>query len=283
MTLEALIEDRLRLFEGFSGIDEEDAGTRTLHQEAMVGIGEQISHLTDRIEELNPSPKPTSGIWLQRQEWISEWSRSLARTCTAMSKHQEYAASARAPVLITGSDTRVLLRHPDRSDEAAYAELVRLSRELHQPWEPLAMEGAPEPDSPEAFRIWLEGNRDSRTERLLLCRRDDGALVGRFHLNEIVRGAFDSAYLSYWVGAPFASQGYMTEGFLLLLQWAFVDLRLHRLEANIQPSNRPSLALIKRAGFRREGFSPRYLKIAGQWSDHERWALTKEDWQAQMK
>ncbi len=200
-----------------------------------------------------------------------------------MSSHQEDTTSTSAPVLITGSDTRVLLRHPDKSDEASYRDLVRLSRELHQPWEPLAAEGAPEPDSPEAFRIWLEGNRDPRTERLLLCRRDDGALVGRFHLNEIVRGAFDSAYLSYWVGAPFAGQGYMAKGILLLLQWAFVDLGLHRLEANIQPSNMPSLTLIKRAGFHREGFSPRYLKIAGQWSDHERWALTREDWQAQAK
>jgi ribosomal-protein-alanine N-acetyltransferase len=64
----------------------------------------------------------------------------------------------------------------------------------------------------------------------------------------------------------------------LALHYAFVRLKLHRLEANIQPGNQPSLALVTRLGFQREGFSPRYLKIAGRWRDHERWALLAEDW-----
>jgi ribosomal-protein-alanine N-acetyltransferase len=60
----------------------------------------------------------------------------------------------------------------------------------------------------------------------------------------------------------------------------FRDLRLHRVEANIQPHNAPSIALVRRAGFTREGYSPRYLKVAGRWRDHERWALTVETWKA---
>jgi len=70
----------------------------------------------------------------------------------------------------------------------------------------------------------------------------------------------------------------MTEALQLALRRAFMVLGLHRVEANIMPANLASIALVKRAGFQREGYSARYLKIAGRWADHERWALTVEDW-----
>jgi ribosomal-protein-alanine N-acetyltransferase len=75
----------------------------------------------------------------------------------------------------------------------------------------------------------------------------------------------------------------MTEALTLTLRIAFRRLRLHRVEANIQPGNRASIALVRRAGFRREGLSPRYLKIGGRWRDHERWALTVEDWRRRSR
>jgi ribosomal-protein-alanine N-acetyltransferase len=70
----------------------------------------------------------------------------------------------------------------------------------------------------------------------------------------------------------------MREGLHLVIDRCFDDLRLHRLEANIQPSNERSIALVRGLGFRKEGLSRRYLKIGGRWRDHERWALLVDEW-----
>jgi len=108
---------------------------------------------------------------------------------------------------------------------------------------------------------------------LVAVRRSDGALVGVFNFSNVVRGAFRSAYLGYYAFAPHTGQGYMTEALQLVVREAFGTLGLHRLEANIQPGNLASIALARRCGFEKEGFSPRYLKVGGRWRDHERWAI----------
>lgn len=113
---------------------------------------------------------------------------------------------------------------------------------------------------------------------LLACRCEDDGLVGVFDLSQIFYGIMQSAYLGYYALAPHARRGYMRDGLALMLHYAFRTLRLHRLETNIQPANQRSIALVRRAGFVREGYSRRYLKIDGRWRDHERWALLVEDW-----
>ncbi len=105
-------------------------------------------------------------------------------------------------------------------------------------------------------------------------RRDpDPVIVGVINLNNIVRGSFLNASLGYYAGLPYAGQGYMTSGLKAAVRFAFDGLGLHRLEANIQPNNAPSINLVKRCGFVNEGFSPNFLYIAGAWRDHERWAI----------
>lgn len=165
---------------------------------------------------------------------------------------------------------RVRLADPRPDDRSEFLALVEASVDLHRPW-------TYPPGDQASYRRLLERNRADNFYALLARRIEDDAIVGLFEFSEIVRGGFQNAYLGYWVGAPYAGQGYMREGMQLALRFAFTDLRLHRVEANIQPSNRPSLALAKRSGFRREGFSPRYLKIGGRWRDHERWAILAED------
>jgi [ribosomal protein S5]-alanine N-acetyltransferase len=169
--------------------------------------------------------------------------------------------------------SRVYLRTPEHADQAEFISLMRTSRSFHRPW-------ATAPTDEEAFAAYLADSRRPDFEAMLVCRREDRAILGFFNLSHITRGSLQSAYLGYAVGSPYAHQGYMREGIDLVLRVAFLTLYLHRIEANIQPGNHASIALARGAGFTREGFSPRYLKIGGRWRDHERWAVLAEDWRA---
>ena len=114
---------------------------------------------------------------------------------------------------------------------------------------------------------------DERYFGWLVCVRGSGTIAGVINLNEVVRGSFHSAYLGYYAFAGFERRGLMHAGLSAVVRHSFRVLRLHRLEANIQPGNRASIALAKSCGFIKEGYSPRYLKIGGRWRDHERWAI----------
>ncbi len=171
---------------------------------------------------------------------------------------------------------RVFLRPPVGSDRDEFIPLMRSSRSFHRPW-------ATAPTDDDRFAAYIADSMRPDFEALLVCRLGDGAILGFFNLSQIVRRALQSAYLGYAVGKPYAGQGYMREGLELVLRRAFTELRLHRIEANIQPGNHASIALAKGAGFRREGFSPRYLKIGGRWRDHERWAILADDWRVNLE
>ena len=167
--------------------------------------------------------------------------------------------------------SRVELLEPRPGDRAAWCGLVRANRRFFAGRVSTAATAS-------AFAAVLARAGNPAGEYRLIWRKADDELLGAIALSEIVRGKFQSGYLGYYLGAPYTGQGYMAEAVQLMLAIAFRQLRLHRVEANIQPTNRASIRMIKRAGFRREGYSPRYLKIAGQWRDHERWALLAEEW-----
>ena len=165
------------------------------------------------------------------------------------------------------------MRRPSALDQARFLDAARRSQAFLRRW-------APPPGTPKAYRAYLQRLGKPTHEGRFVVLRASRELVGVINVSEIVHGAFRSAYLGYYAFVPHAARGYMTEGLALALRWAFRELHLHRVEANIQPGNEASRALVRRLGFRREGFSPRYLRIAGRWRDHERWALLAEDWRA---
>jgi ribosomal-protein-alanine N-acetyltransferase len=167
------------------------------------------------------------------------------------------------------SPPRVLLRPPNAEDRDAFLAAVRRSRSLHHPW-------VQPPSTAERYDAYLRSLGQPSRAGFFLCLRETGDLAGVVNLSEIVRGIFQSAYLGYYAFVPHAGQGLMAEGLTLALREAFGRMRLHRLEANIQPENRASIALVEKLGFRKEGYSPRYLKINGRWRDHERWAVLRE-------
>jgi [ribosomal protein S5]-alanine N-acetyltransferase len=177
---------------------------------------------------------------------------------------------------MTVGKTRVVVRSLTAADRDAFVSAMRASRSFHHPWV------AP-PSTDAAFDSLLVRARGESVEAMVACRREDGVILGYFNLSQIIRGPFQSAFLGYGGVAEYRGRGYMTEGMMLVLRRAFGELRVHRVEANIQPGNDQSIALARRCGFVREGFSERYLKVGGRWRDHERWAIRAEQWRAQWR
>ncbi|WP_233579138.1 GNAT family N-acetyltransferase [Micromonospora sp. BL4] len=167
--------------------------------------------------------------------------------------------------LRTGDNAAI--RRPRPTDRDEFVAAARRSRELHHPW--LAA-----PDSPEEYDRYLSRIRRRDSSGYLICDRVSGDIAGYVTISGIVLGALRGGYLGYAAFQPYSGTGHASAGLALVIDHAFGLLGLHRLEANIQPGNEPSLRVARKLGFRLEGFSPDYLFIDGAWRDHERWAIT---------
>jgi len=168
----------------------------------------------------------------------------------------------------------VAIRALAAGDCAEFIAAVRRSHALHRSWV------APKAKTTKDFATYLKRFSSDRNFGFLVIHRSSGAIAGVININEVIRGAFQCGALGYYAFSPYAGKGLMREGMLLVLKHAFGKLKLHRVEANIQPGNRASIALVRRCGFVREGLSRRMLKVCGKWRDHERWALLVEDFRA---
>jgi ribosomal-protein-alanine N-acetyltransferase len=166
---------------------------------------------------------------------------------------------------------RVIIRPPQLGDFDEFVSAVRRSRKLHGLWiQPKATDKS-------SFTKYLARFSSDRNCGFLVIHRVTKEIIGVININEIIRGAFQNGSLGYYAFEPHAGKGLMREGMLLVVKHAFGALHLHRLEANIQPANHASIALVKKCGFVCEGLGRRLLKVRGRWQDHERWALLAED------
>ncbi|MEW1614886.1 MULTISPECIES: GNAT family protein [unclassified Streptomyces] len=175
-----------------------------------------------------------------------------------------------APYLAEGP--RTALRRFTGADAAEFTARARESRAHHHPW-------LFPPERTGTYAAYTGTlARDPAREGFLVCERGaggaDGAIAGFININNIVLGGFRCGALGYGAFAHAVGRGLMGEALGLVMDLAFGPLGLHCLEANIQPGNAASIALVRRAGFRLEGFSPDFLHIDGAWRDHERWAIT---------
>jgi ribosomal-protein-alanine N-acetyltransferase len=161
---------------------------------------------------------------------------------------------------------RIQLQRVVQADAPALIAANKESQAHHLPWVTSFTDQA-------GFDAWFGRSITGPNVSLIARELDTGGITGVINISEIAMGAFQSAYLGYYGMVQYSRQGLMTQALRQAIAFAFTDLGLHRVEANIQPGNVGSIALVKKLGFKQEGFSERYLKIGGQWRDHERWAL----------
>ena len=174
--------------------------------------------------------------------------------------------------------TTTSIRELRPSDAEELLELRLRNREFFAPWEPVP---APGHFTLAGQRLEIEHcARDARDGRAYTFGIFDAsnALVGRVALTSVVRMSWCNANLGYYVGREHNGRGHATDAVRLALTFAFRDAGLHRVQAGVMPANGASLRVVEKAGLRREGYAPRYLRIAGRWEDHVLFAVTAEEW-----
>jgi ribosomal-protein-alanine N-acetyltransferase len=167
--------------------------------------------------------------------------------------------------------SNVAIKRLDEGDRNEFLALTQASRTLHAEW-------IQPPLDDQDFEALFQRTKEANFIALAVLEGPTYRLAGLITLSQIFYGPFQSAYMGYWLGEGYAGRGVMTEAMRLALHFALQEIALHRLEANIQPGNLRSIALVKRVGFVLEGYSQKYLNILGEWRDHERWAIHKEIW-----
>lgn len=172
---------------------------------------------------------------------------------------------------------RMELRLPQHSDFIAWARLRRESRDFLTPWEPLWARDHLTRKSFTNRVYWAMRAARNETALPFFLMRHDGVLLGALTLDNIRRGPAQMATIGYWIGAPYARQGYMREAIGAVVHHAFAVMDLSRIEAACLPENTASRHLLERAGFKYEGVAQAYLQIDGRWRNHVLYANLRRD------
>lgn len=166
---------------------------------------------------------------------------------------------------------RLILRTLDESHAEKVLEYHLLNQDFLSAWEPVRDDSFYTLESTqEMLKKDLQNLQQGMSYKLWIFKKEDSEqnIIGAISLNHIIRGAFQSCLLGYKLAGTEINQGYMTEALKIAIDFAFTDLKLHRIEANIMPRNLPSLRVVEKLNFYYEGFAKKYLKINGKWEDH---------------
>jgi [ribosomal protein S5]-alanine N-acetyltransferase len=194
---------------------------------------------------------------------------------------------ARAPWVVPSLSTRIVterlvLRPPRTSDVTEMRRALRNNAVHLRPWSVAPAAGEDPASLATVSRALLQHRREWKRGQtfvlVIALREDDESVIGRIALGGVLRGAFQNAYLGYWMDQRYQGRGLMTEAVRATTTFAFSAVGLHRVQAAVMPRNGGSLRVLEKAGYRREGIAQRYLCIAGQWEDHVLFAMTVEDW-----
>jgi ribosomal-protein-alanine N-acetyltransferase len=175
---------------------------------------------------------------------------------------------------------RLWLRTLVEADYPAWVEIRQRCRQWLVPWEPRPAGAPPVPEDRASFAARCAARERERQLGggfgfgIFVDRR----LVGEITLSSIQRGPFQNGFIGYWVDQAMAGQGIAPEAVVVVLKFAFEELRLHRVEIAIVPRNAPSRRVVDKLGLRAEGVAVRFLEIDGTWEDHVRYAITAEEW-----
>jgi ribosomal-protein-alanine N-acetyltransferase len=179
---------------------------------------------------------------------------------------------------------RLVLRPPRTNDVPEMRRALRSNAAHLRPWSVAPAPGEDPASLASISRAVLQQRREwkrGQTFVLLIApREDEGQIIGRVALGGVLRGAFQNAYLGYWIDQQRQGRGLMTEAVRAATSFAFSTAELHRVQAAVMPRNCGSLRVLEKAGYRREGVAQRYLCIAGRWEDHVLFAITAEEWAA---
>ncbi|WP_420848824.1 GNAT family N-acetyltransferase [Paenibacillus antarcticus] len=176
------------------------------------------------------------------------------------------------------SSNDIYLRHLEMMDASDLLALKRRNREFFVPFEPIRDESHYTLEGQEQeIANGLQGVLKDQSYIFGIFLKDTDEIIGRIALTGIARGPFQNAFMGYYIDQQHNGKGYATEAVSLCLSNAFDEIGLHRVEAGVMPRNLPSIHVLEKAGFRREGLAQTYLKINGKWEDHILFAITADD------
>jgi ribosomal-protein-alanine N-acetyltransferase len=199
-----------------------------------------------------------------------------------MSERSPWEVPAPAPLSTRLVTERLVLRPPRTADVPAMRVALRQNAAHLRPWSIAPAPGEDPASLTSVSRAVLRHRAEWKSGQtyvfLIVSREDEGTILGRIALGGLHRGAFQNAYLGYWIDAGHEKRGLMTEAVGAATSFAFAAAELHRVQAAVMPNNIASQRVLEKAGYRREGLAERYLCIAGVWEDHILFAVTAEEW-----